>query len=46
MGDKKKWMGLAAVGAAIAAFVARVSRRGDRKATPEDTDIPADVSTE
>ncbi len=36
MGDKKKWMGLAAAGAAIAAFVARISGRGNRKAKQEE----------
>jgi hypothetical protein len=46
MGDKKKWIGLAAAGAAIAALVARVSKRGNRKAKPEETDITAEISTE
>jgi len=46
MADKKKWLGLAAVGAAIAAFVARVSKRDSRKAAPEETDNSAEISTE
>jgi hypothetical protein len=36
MGNKKKWMGLAAAGAAIAAFVAQISGRANRKAKPEE----------
>lgn len=45
MDDKKKWMGLAAAGAATAAFIARVSKRGNRNAKPEETDISAEIST-
>ena len=37
-GSKKKWLGLAAVGAAIAAFVARIFRRGDGE-TPLQEDV-------
>jgi hypothetical protein len=36
MGNKRKWMGLAAAGAAIAAFVAQISGRANRKAKPEE----------
>jgi hypothetical protein len=35
-GSKKKWFGLAALGAAIAGIVARIRRRG----TSEDTQPP------
>jgi hypothetical protein len=38
--QKKKWMGLAAVGTAIAAFVTRLRRRGDRSEKPA---VPSDV---
>lgn len=39
MSDKKKWMGLAAAGAAITALIARVSKRGNREDKPEETDV-------
>ena len=40
MGDKKKWVGLAAAGAAIAAFATRISRRSNRNAKPEEQTPP------
>jgi hypothetical protein len=41
--SKKKWMGMAAVGAAIAALVARMSRRGNREVPPKEADTPDDA---
>jgi hypothetical protein len=43
--SKKKWLGLAAVGATVAAFIARISRRGDRKAAPQDEATPPEAES-
>ncbi len=46
MGDsKKKWLGLAAVGTAIAAFVARISRRGNRETPPQEEMPPPETDS-
>jgi hypothetical protein len=42
--SKKKWMGMAAVGAAIAALVARLSRRGNREVPPKEAAAPDDAN--
>jgi len=41
--SKKKWMGMAAVGTAIAALVARLSRRGNHEIPPKEADAPDDA---
>jgi hypothetical protein len=41
--QKKKWMGLAAVGTAIAAFVTRLRRRSDRGDRSQKPAVPSDV---
>jgi len=43
--SKKKWLGLAAVGAAIAAFVARISRRSDRETAPPEEIAPPEADS-
>ncbi len=44
-GSRKKWLGMAAVGAAIATFVARISRRGDREAAPQANVAPPEADS-
>lgn len=46
MDNKKKWMGLAAAGAAIAAFTARIFKRSSREAKPEETDTSPEITEE
>jgi hypothetical protein len=41
--SNKKWIGVAAVGAAIVALAARLSRRGDREAPPKEAATPDDA---
>lgn len=43
MSDQKEWIGLAAVGTAIAAFVTQLRRRSDRGDRSEKPAEPSDV---
>ncbi len=43
MSEPKKWMGLAALGAAIAGLVARLRHRSDAPSPPTTSDTPDSV---